>query len=214
MAAECFHCRTGNPVGVCNRCNVLVCATDGTRPNQFECISCGSAQAAAGAVVRSGQDSLNRLSDSLVREALLPGESREELGRITLDLLIFSGLRLRRTPGDVEPQSPGQTRESVAMLRRDIDGMAKIWFSEERGPLLDRRLPRDVLTVAGADSGADAVRQAVDLWGRLDEPSKSTLAAALLMHRASHPHSWPTAVTVIRYALDPDADDLPSQPWG
>jgi hypothetical protein len=173
--------------------------------------TCGSAQTAAGALVRSGQDSRNRLGAAVVREALLPGQSVEDLGGITLDILLVSGLRLRPDPEAVETLSPPEIQERAEELRREIEKVTRT-PKLDRGRILDHRLPRDMLTQAGADSGLDAVRQAVELWRDLDETSKSTLAVALLMHRASYPRSWPTAFTVVRYALDPDTDRLPSLP--
>src|SRR4051794_37062258 len=113
--AECFHCGAGNPVGVCHRCNVLVCPTDGTRPRQFKCVSCGSAQAASSAVRRSGQSHLNPLS-AAVAEA-----GAEDETDVTWQQLLAGGLRLRSEPGDRQGVGPREIEAWMEEFRSRIE---------------------------------------------------------------------------------------------
>ena len=174
MTAECFHCGVGNPVGVCYRCNVLVCSTDSTRPKQFQCTTCGSASAAAGAVAHSNQATLNGLSMALLRSALLPGESAEELTWLTLEVLLASGLRLRQPGQSVGWQTSDQIRKTVEDFIDEIERALNSVPPGYRAMIMRDRVHQAIFPEAGTQSAEDAIRQASTLWQRLDSSSKRT----------------------------------------
>ena len=214
VAAECFHCGVGNPVGVCYRCNALVCSTESTRPKQFQCTTCGSASAAAGAIAHSNQATLNRLSMALLRSALLPRESAEDLAWLTVEVLIASGLRLRRSDQQVGWQTPDQIRNTVEEFSDEIERAINSVDQNYRAMIMRDRVHPAVMDEAGTESAEDAISQADTLWQRLDSTSKGTFALALLMLLESRPSSWPLVLTVVLYSLHPRPRDLPTHPWG
>ena len=204
--AECFHCGAGNPVGVCHRCNALVCPVDGTRPRQFKCVSCGSAAAAASAVKGSGQSGLNSLSTAVLESA-----DADDGTDVTWQQLLAGGLRLRRDPDDREGAGPGEIETWMSGFRSEVDAGMGV-DEEARGAVLQGRLPGFALSAAGASSGLNAVLQAHELWEHLDRDHRNTLALALLMHVRSRPEAWTPALGVLLYGLHPEPASLP-QPW-
>ena len=213
--AECFHCGAVNPVGVCYRCNVLVCPDESTRLRQFQCTTCGSASAAAGAVAHSNQATLNGLSRALVRSVLLPGEREEQLAWQTFNVLLTSGLRLRSPRHGTTWETASQIREATTEFRTQIERTLDTPGNDaRRQEIIRERLGTEMLPGAGVFSEAEAAWQAGQLWRELDDLSKSTFALALLMLRGARPASWPLAMAVTLYSLDPVPEELPEHPWG
>jgi hypothetical protein len=165
-------------------------------------------------VGHSNKASLNGLSNALVRSALLPGESLQDLAWMNLEVLLASGLRLRYPDNPAVWETPGQIRQNVESFRNEIEEAFTLLSEEYRVAIIQNRLYLSVFPEAGTNSPADAVQQAGILWRQLDEVSKSTFALALLMLRGSRPDTWPLVIAVILYALDPRPQDLPTHPWG
>jgi hypothetical protein len=199
--ASCFHCGA-SPVGVCSRCNALVCAADGTRPTRFKCISCGSAQAAAAGIVQSGSATTNALATAVVRSALLPGESLEDLSLLSVGALVAAGVGLPPFPGGPDPMSGEQVLGAAQDLRRGIEHFVEGPPSPTRIGIMADVLHPDLLP-RGIESPVDAVEQSTEVWENLDESSKLMLALGLLMLDRSRPETWPVEMVVFRAGLDP-----------
>lgn len=151
---------------------------------------------------------------ALLRSALLPGESAEELTWLTLEVLLASGLRLRQPGQSVGWQTSDQIRKTVEDFIDEIERALNSVPPDYRAMIMRDRVHPAVFPEAGTQSAEDAIRQADTLWQRLDPSSKKTFALALLMLLESRPSSWPLVLAVVLYAIHPRPQDLPTYPWG
>lgn len=198
--AECFHCAAQNPVGVCSRCNVLVCPDHGTRPKQFRCVSCGSATAAAGAVARSGSAELNRLSWALVWSAVDDDRELQAAARLTPWDFVSSGLSVLE--GDVRLTGDNLVARAEQLSRRITERLEADHTA--RVGVVRSNLPSGMLADLQISSAEEAVSYAGELWYHLDDTSRVLLALSFLVQSEALPRTWPSALTVTRFSLDPD----------
>ena len=139
----------------------------------------------------------------------MPEESPEDVKAITWMFLLSGGIRLRRNPDDDTVAEADTILVWMEGLKGEIDqALPSPIVTITRPHEITKQLNRHVLHEAGTRSGADAFKQATELWHGLDDESKLTMSLAFLMHRATRPEVSQPALTVLRYALDPSVTDL------